>query len=530
MNSGESPPSLDGLEMVKRIGRGSYGEVWLARGVTGGWRAVKVLWRERFEEARPFEREFEGIQKYEPISRDHPHLVHVLHAGMDEAKGCFHYVMELADDRSGAGGVDPETYLPRTLRHELRKRGAMPAGECVRVGRALAAALVHLHGHGLIHRDLKPSNVIFIYGEPKLADLGLVTGEEDTKSFVGTMGYLPKEGPGTAAADLYALGIVMYEMLSGRDRHDFPTLPLELFGPEADALAHPLNQIILKTCANNPAQRYATASELVDDLERLTAGRTTCAAREEQREMWSRRAIAAVVVLAVAGVIYWAMNGAPESKPGQFRDHFDKAGAHWKYRIEFAEPGDLVDFEGVPKPLTAEMLAEARAASHAKIENGKLKLKINKDVGWDFGQTFARLDRPLPENFALHFKVRKTQWAGHFRVYLCDTNTFTPGPRVFFGFAGSRFKHLSYNSQPTTKIETDEAVLAEPLLNTLTVGEEHAFQILRTEKSLRIFHGNQMLFRHDGKLPPLPYLMFVCTEAGAEVEIDAVEVVPYQAN
>ena len=525
MNSAEPPPSLDGLEMVKRIGRGSYGDVWLARVVTGGWRAVKVVRRDRFEDARPFEREFKGIQKYDPISRDHPHLLHVLHTGMDDAKGCFHYVMELADDRSGADEIDSRTYQPRTLRHDLRKRGALPAEECVRVGRALAAALSHLHERGLIHRDLKPSNVIFINDEPKLADLGLVTGEEDAKSFVGTEGYLPREGPGTVAADLYALGIVMYEMLSGRDRHDFPTLPLELFGLDADALARPLNQIILKTCANNPAQRYATAGELVDDLDRLISGRTTRAAREEQRGPW-----AAVGVLVFVGVIYWTMNAAPESQLGQFRDYFDETGTHWKFRIQFAEPGDLVDFEGEPKPLTAEMLAEARAASYAKIENGKLKLKINKDVGWDFGHSFARLDRPLPENFALHFKVRKPQWAGHFMVFLCDTNTFTPGHRIWFGFAGSRYKKLRYNSQPTTKIESDEAVLAEPLLNALTVGEEHAFQILRTETSLRIFHNDEMLFRHDGKLPPLPYLMFVCTEAGAEVEIDAVEVVPYQAD
>lgn len=249
--------------------------------------------------------------------------------------------------------------------------------------------------------------------------------------------------------------------------------------------------------------------------------------RDEQRWVWGHRAAAVAAVLAVVGIVYWATTGVLETKPGTFRDRFDEAGVHWKFRIQFAEPGEMVDFEGEPVRLTAEMLAKARAASHAKIEGGKLKLKINRDVGWDFGEVFALLDKPLPENYALHFKVCKTQWAGHFRVYLCDINSFTPGHRIWFGFAGNRFKKLKFNTRPTDHIETDEGTLAEPLLNALSVGEEHAFQILRTQNSLRILHGNDMLYRHDGKLPLLPYLMFVCTEAGAEVEIDDVEVVSY---
>jgi len=98
------------------------------RSVTGGWRAVKVVRRDKFEEDRPFEREFEGIQKYEPISHNHPHLVHVLHGGRERLAERFHYVMELADDCSGAELMAPETYLPRTLRNELRGRGGIAHG------------------------------------------------------------------------------------------------------------------------------------------------------------------------------------------------------------------------------------------------------------------------------------------------------------------------------------------------------------------------------------------------------------------
>jgi hypothetical protein len=72
--------------------------VWLARNVLGDYRAVKVIYRRAFEHDRPFEREFEGIQKFEPVSRAHPSQLNVLHVGRNAAAGCFYCVMELADD------------------------------------------------------------------------------------------------------------------------------------------------------------------------------------------------------------------------------------------------------------------------------------------------------------------------------------------------------------------------------------------------------------------------------------------------
>lgn len=66
------PPVVPDYELLRRIGRGSYGDVWLARSITGQWRAVKVVQRERFDSDRPFEREFLGIQQFESISHRHP--------------------------------------------------------------------------------------------------------------------------------------------------------------------------------------------------------------------------------------------------------------------------------------------------------------------------------------------------------------------------------------------------------------------------------------------------------------------------
>jgi len=178
-------------ELLGRIGSGSYGEVFLARSVTGILRAVKVVNRLKPNDAR-FEREFAGLKKFEPISRSHEGLVEILHVGRNEQAGQLYYVMELAD--SCASDPDPRSYNPTTLTTLLKSRKLIEADECRRICLALTSALAFLHEQGLVHRDIKPSNIIFVKGRPKLADIGLVTGADETASFVGTEGYIPPEG------------------------------------------------------------------------------------------------------------------------------------------------------------------------------------------------------------------------------------------------------------------------------------------------------------------------------------------------
>ena len=184
--------------MLRCIGRGAFGEVWLARTLMGAYRAVKLVYRDAFEHDRPFEREFEGIQRFEPVSREHPSQIAILHVGRNEEAGCFYYVMELADDAHGVtgsrgrqsahasptpksaptdvgdyagidprpppepgsrgrqsahdsptpesaptdvggyAGIDPDTYLPRTLKLEQHQRGRLPVDEVLRLGTSLA--------------------------------------------------------------------------------------------------------------------------------------------------------------------------------------------------------------------------------------------------------------------------------------------------------------------------------------------------------------------------------------------------------
>lgn len=267
-------PNIPDHDVLRKIGGGAYGEVWMARGVTGAMRAVKVVWREDFDDERTFEREFEGILKYEPISRDHPALVNILHVGRSpDGVSFYYYVMELGDDVATGQEINPIEYEARTLRPDGKAGIRLETGLCIDVGVRLAEALDHLHSIGLAHRDVKPSNVIFVNGKAKLADIGLVAAR-DQRTFVGTEGFVPPEGPGSAQADVYSLGKVLYEIATGKDRLDFPELPDELpTGLERKRWLE-LNRIICEICEPRISKRtISTAAGLAAALHHLQRGK-----------------------------------------------------------------------------------------------------------------------------------------------------------------------------------------------------------------------------------------------------------------
>ncbi|MFV1994987.1 MAG: SUMF1/EgtB/PvdO family nonheme iron enzyme [Verrucomicrobiales bacterium] len=268
-------PRIPDFELLRLIGRGSYGDVWLARGITGGFRAIKVVWRDHFEREKSFEREFGGIRRFEPISRHNPGLVDVLHVGRNAKEAFYYYVMELADDSASGGDSEkfnPVEYTPRTLATDMAKKNPEALRVFLDHGETLCGALHYLHERGLAHRDVKPSNIIFVEGVPKLADIGLVaaTGQ---RTYVGTEGYIPPEGPGTEAADIYSLGMVLYEVMTGNDRLDFPELPAEK-NPLVDAATwRELNSIVCRACAPSPGRRYPSAKSFGMALENLRSGK-----------------------------------------------------------------------------------------------------------------------------------------------------------------------------------------------------------------------------------------------------------------
>lgn len=318
----DAPPRVPDHELIRRIGQGAYGEVWLARNALGTWRAVKIVYRDNFKDARPYEREFAGIRRFEPLSRSNEGFVDILQVGRDDADGWFYYVMELADaaeprasiqcsvgqcsvsaDSSGSHeqlnteALNTE-YSPRTLSRDLHQRGRLPLEDCLQLGLTLTLALGHLHRHGLIHRDVKPSNIIFVGGVPKLADIGLVTEAAGANTFVGTEGFVPPEGPISPQADLYALGKVLYEAAMGKDRNEFPE-PFTQISTDRESIAlMELNTILLRACAPDPKSRYASAEEMHADLALLHSGGSVKRRHQFDRQFQVAKQVGAVAIAA----------------------------------------------------------------------------------------------------------------------------------------------------------------------------------------------------------------------------------------
>ena len=188
---------------------------------------------------------------------DHPNIAKVLDAGATETGRPF-FVMELIK------GLPITEYCDQSL---------LTVPERLQLFITVCQAVQHAHQKGIIHRDIKPSNIIFVNRVPKFADIGLVTsitpGGRST-TYVGTDGYMPPEGPGTVAADIFSLGKVLYEAYTGKDRQEFPALSGTLITSANEELFG-FNEIVLRACHSDVKHRYQMVSEIRADLLKLSA-------------------------------------------------------------------------------------------------------------------------------------------------------------------------------------------------------------------------------------------------------------------
>jgi serine/threonine protein kinase/WD40 repeat protein len=374
------PPPIPDHKLLRPIASGGYGEVWLAQNLMGTYRAVKVVYRGNFAEERPYLREFEGIQRFEPISREHPGFVDVLQVGRNDAAGFFYYVMELADDAGGElsaspeelssnstaesgaipkpispdqyipktlrqgttpcvatdNQIHPDQYTPKTLRSVLRApevgaspgevaRHSLPINQCLAIASELAGALHHLHEHKLVHRDIKPANIIFVKGVAKLADIGLVTLADTECSFVGTEGFVAREGPGRVQADIYALGKVLYEMTTGLSAKEFPALPDAWASSPQRIQLNAVNQVILHACEGDAGRRYASAAQMRADLDAILNGHALHLLKLQRSLRQARQIIAGTVAAVVfiglsLSILYFKDRAAQEDRRRVLRE------------------------------------------------------------------------------------------------------------------------------------------------------------------------------------------------------------------
>ena len=254
---------IPNYELLRVIGEGAFGQVWLARSLIGGFRSIKIVHR---TEDRPFEREFAGVRNFGEISEMHPGWVKIFHVGKDDAGGFFYYVMETADDLTLGRAIDPARYTPKTLGRLVVEHRWLPVADCIEIGIKLADAIAALHRLELVHRDLKPSNIIFVNDSPKLADIGLVARAGGHKSVAGTMQFIPDEGMGTPQADIFSFGRLLYQIATGSEPAFFPGLPVTVNRRKDVRELMQLMEIINIACAPKEQDRFQSAVDLREEL------------------------------------------------------------------------------------------------------------------------------------------------------------------------------------------------------------------------------------------------------------------------
>jgi serine/threonine protein kinase len=270
-------PAVPGYQILGELAPGGMGVVYRARQV-GLKRTVALKMIRAGVHAGPQERARFHVEAEAVASLSHSHIIQIYDFG--EWNGMPYLAMELAEGGSLAGRL---------------AGGPLPPAQAAALVETLAQAVQFVHERSLIHRDLKPANVLLTGdGVPKLADFGLAKRlDQDqaltrTRTVLGTAGYMaPEQAAGDTpalgpAADVYALGAILYEVLTGRPPFRAETYELTIHQVLSEEPPPPtqlrpdvpaeLEAICLKCLEKEPGQRFASAGALAEDLRRYQAG------------------------------------------------------------------------------------------------------------------------------------------------------------------------------------------------------------------------------------------------------------------
>jgi serine/threonine protein kinase len=329
----EDFPALEHLQPIRQLGAGGMGIVYLAEDLHLKRRvAVKVLRSGVLSDdisKKRFQTEAQALARLE-----HPHIVRVFQFGQ-LSSGQAYLVLEYLEGDS--------------LRGRLRSGRLFEPNAAAALVEKLADAVHHAHEQGILHRDLKPENILITQGNvPKLIDFGIAKDLQNrsvqlTEEVMGTLPYLAPEqtrvsgSPPGPAIDIHALGVILYEMLSGRApfrgsspletlvqiQRDEPA-PLPLLLPR---LPRDLATICHHCLHKEPGQRYGSAGELAEDLRRFQRGeaiRARPVSTLERSIRWAYRnplpvsliavSVLALVALLLLGVQRWRIAGFEQER------------------------------------------------------------------------------------------------------------------------------------------------------------------------------------------------------------------------
>ncbi|HXY84478.1 MAG TPA: Stk1 family PASTA domain-containing Ser/Thr kinase [Gaiellaceae bacterium] len=269
--------------IIRKLGSGGMADVYLAEDQELGRRvAIKIL-NDRHANDDQFVERFRREAK-NAAGLSHPNIVSIYDRG--EAEGTYYIAMEFLDGRS--------------LKELVVSRGVAPIPIAIDYARQILTALRFAHRHGIVHRDIKPHNVLVdAEGRLKVTDFGIARAGAsqmtEAGSIIGTAQYLSPEqargAPVDQTSDLYSVGVVLYELLTGAAPFTGDT-PVEIAMKHLSTVPDPpstkraevprdLDLVVMRALAKDPAERYQSAEEMDADLERVSRGVAVSPATEE---------------------------------------------------------------------------------------------------------------------------------------------------------------------------------------------------------------------------------------------------------